>query len=149
MVGNKMKITKTYLKQLIKEELNNLVEAEENEEFKPGSPKFKEILEFLRYGRAWKINPAEGAVSTDGQTITFSTYPHSYIVKANINNPSNGLVITNKITGKTFEDINKTPKLMNLLGELNSDKLKVIAWIQNSLYKNKNTAFLKQLGWLP
>lgn len=144
-----MKITKIYLKQLIKEELNNLLEAEETEEFKPNSTKFKKILESLKHGSAYKIIPSEGGVSPDGQTITFKTYPHSYIVEANINNPSTGLSIINNITGNKFEDINKTPKLKNLLGELDSDKLKVIAWIQNSLYKNKNTAFLKQIGWLP
>ena len=43
--GDNMKITKTYLKQLIKEELDNLAEIEQIEEFKPGSPKFKEILD--------------------------------------------------------------------------------------------------------
>jgi hypothetical protein len=149
MVGNNMKITKTYLKQIIKEELNNLLEAEETEEFKPNSTKFKEILNSLRRGTGWKIDPAVSGVSSDGQTITFSTYsPYSYSIKANIDNPSDGLVITDKITGEEFGDISKTP-LKKLLGELDSDKLKVIAWIQNSLYRNKNKEFLRQLGWLP
>ena len=155
-----MKITKTYLKQIIKEELNIILESDQTEEFKPGSKGFKKVIDFL----SRKVNAGVGGVANGRIRFNYSaggkiSIPFS--VDLNIDNPELEPKAINQHDNKittNYEDIKKYfSKLFNYQVENSDgstsnvnpvDMLKAIAWYQNSLHKNKNNNYLKQIGWL-